>query len=168
MANKPVTTDVGANAQYNSSTLNNNFSIIENAIENCLGRGGIGESPNSMQGDLDMNFNQIKNVSEGVNPKDAVNKAQLDAIPGAAQASADAAAVSASNAAVSASSAASSASNASAYASNASISASNAAASEQQAFQYTQVSFSLGTDAYDLGLVTDPAIYFPTDLGSVA
>lgn len=62
MANKPITTDVGANAQYNSSTLNANFAILEDAIEDCLGRGGTGESPNSMTGDLDMDANDIINV----------------------------------------------------------------------------------------------------------
>lgn len=62
MANKPVTIDVGANAQYSSSTFNANFATLEDAIENCLGRGGTGESPNSMTGDLDMDANDIINV----------------------------------------------------------------------------------------------------------
>lgn len=63
MANKPVTTDVAANAQYGSSRFNSNFSVLEDAIENCLGRGGTSESPNSMEGDLDMDLNNILNAS---------------------------------------------------------------------------------------------------------
>lgn len=77
MANKPVTTDVGANAQYNSSTINGNFTVIENAVEGCLGRGGTSESPNSMQGDLDMDLHKIINVGAPSNDNDAVRLIDL-------------------------------------------------------------------------------------------
>ena len=77
MADKPITTDVGANAQYSSSTLNANFSIIENAIEGCLGRGGTSESPNSMQGSLDMDLNKIINLGAPSTDNDAVRLIDL-------------------------------------------------------------------------------------------
>lgn len=80
MANRPETNDVSTGAQYSPSTLNEKFHILEDAIENCLGRGGTAESPNSMQGDLDLNLNRIINVDSPINKKDAVNKEYLDAI----------------------------------------------------------------------------------------
>lgn len=64
MADKPVVPDVGAASQYAAAVLNNNFSIVEEAIEGCLGRGGTGESPNSMTGDLDMDLHDILNIGD--------------------------------------------------------------------------------------------------------
>ena len=72
MADKPTTTDAGTDAQYNSSVLNDNFEVLNSAIEGCLGRGGTGESPNSMQGDLDMDLNKIQNLGAPTNATDAV------------------------------------------------------------------------------------------------
>jgi len=71
MADKPTTTDTSANAQYLSSTLNDNFAVIENAIEGCLGRGGTSESPNSMEGNLDMDLNKIQNLGAPASNNDA-------------------------------------------------------------------------------------------------
>ncbi len=62
MADKPVTVDVAAASQYAASVLNDNFNTIEEAIEGCLGRGGTSESPNSMEGDLDLDLNDLLNV----------------------------------------------------------------------------------------------------------
>jgi len=78
MATKPVTTDVSANAQYLASIINGNFSIIEDAIEGCLGRGGTAESPNSMEGPLDMNLSKIQNLPTPTADKDAANKKYVD------------------------------------------------------------------------------------------
>lgn len=78
MADKPTTTDVGAGAQYDASVINNNLATLEDAIEGCLGRGGTGESPNSMSGDLDMDLNQIKNMPTPLSDKDGANKAYVD------------------------------------------------------------------------------------------
>lgn len=77
MANKPTTTDVAANAQYLASVINSNFSILEDAIEDCLGRGGTSESPNSMEGDLDMDLNKIINVGPPSNDNDAIRLIDL-------------------------------------------------------------------------------------------
>jgi len=77
MATKPVTTDVSANAQYLASTLNANFAIIESAIEGCLGRSGTSESPNSMDGILDMDLNKIQNLGSPSSDNDAVRLVDL-------------------------------------------------------------------------------------------
>lgn len=77
MANKPSTTDVSAGAQYLSSIFNENFAILEDAIEGCLGRGGTSESPNSMEGDLDMDLHKIINVGAPSNDNDAVRLVDL-------------------------------------------------------------------------------------------
>lgn len=77
MANKPSTTDVSANAQYLSSTFNGNFAILEDAIEGCLGRGGTSESPNSMEGDLDMDLYKVQNLGTPSADNDAVRLVDL-------------------------------------------------------------------------------------------
>jgi len=59
------------------TTVNANNALIETALENTLSRDGT--SPNTMSADLDLNSNQIKNLTDGTSAQDAVTKAQLDA-----------------------------------------------------------------------------------------
>jgi len=80
MANKPITNDVSTLAPINASTLNANFATLEDAIEDCLGRDGTSESPNSMTGDLDMDLNQLKNLPTPLADKDGANKAYVDGL----------------------------------------------------------------------------------------
>lgn len=75
MADKPSLSTVSGNAVYSAATLNAIFDDLATAIEGCLGRGGTGESPNSMSGVLDMNTNRIQNVGDPVANQDAVTKA---------------------------------------------------------------------------------------------
>lgn len=63
--------------QYASVTeLNNNFALIEAALENTVSRDGT--TPNTMSADLDMNSNQITNVPNPTSNSDAVNKLYVD------------------------------------------------------------------------------------------
>jgi len=102
---------------YASTTaLNNNFALVEAALENTLSRDGT--TPNSMSADLDMNGNGILNVGDML-----VGGIGLTASVTAAAASASAASVSASASAISAAAALASESAASASASAASLDA---------------------------------------------
>ena len=57
--------------QYASTTeLNNNFALIEAALENTLSRDGT--SPNTMSADLDLNSNRITNLPKPVNGTEPV------------------------------------------------------------------------------------------------
>lgn len=84
MANKPSVTKVNAGAQYSSTTLNDNFELIAQAIENCLGRSGTDESPNSMNKTMDMNLNKIQNLAAPNNDRDAATKKYVDDLIAAA------------------------------------------------------------------------------------
>lgn len=66
--------EVGAG--YSASTdLNANNATIEAAFENTLSRDGT--VPNTMLVDLDMNSNRVTNLTDGVNPQDAVTVSQV-------------------------------------------------------------------------------------------
>lgn len=79
MSDRPVTNPVSAGSQYTASRLNENLAILEEAIENCLGRGGTSENPNSMQGDLDMNNYKIINTdTDANNPTSLLNVGEAD------------------------------------------------------------------------------------------
>lgn len=72
MATKPIYSEAASDSQLKAAAINSNFEKLATAIENCLGRGGISESPNSMSGTLDMNTNRIQNLGDPVNTGDAV------------------------------------------------------------------------------------------------
>lgn len=65
-----------------ASSYNANNTAIETAFDNTLSRDG--STPNTMGAELDMNSNKIVNVANGVNPNDAVNLAQVQALIAAA------------------------------------------------------------------------------------
>lgn len=77
MANKPVFNTFSSNSQLDVTKLNENFTIVANAIEAGLGRGGTGESPNSMSGNLDMNLNKVINLGAPAADNDAVRLIDL-------------------------------------------------------------------------------------------
>ena len=85
------------------TALNDNFALIENALENTVSRDGT--TPNTMSADLDMNGKKILNVSDAL-----IGGVGLAASVTAAASSASDASASASNAATSATNAANSAS----------------------------------------------------------
>ena len=60
MAKRPTISTIGSGF-YGTTQLNNNFSAINTAFDNTLSRDG--SSPNSMGADIDMNNNDILNVS---------------------------------------------------------------------------------------------------------
>lgn len=60
MAKRPTTSTIGSGF-YGTTQLNNNFSAINTAFDNTLSRDG--SAPNSMNADIDMNNNDILNVS---------------------------------------------------------------------------------------------------------
>lgn len=123
------------NEQSVVTSINNNNSLLELAVENTLSRDGA--SPNQMNTDLDMNSYRILNLPEPVSDTEPVRFVDVDististiqALVDDAEDAQAAALVSASSASSSASSAASSASSASASASAAATSQSAAAAS---------------------------------------
>jgi len=77
MADKPTLNDFAGSARLDVTKLNANNTTIEDAIENSLGRGGTGESNNSMTGALDMDLNRIQNLGTPIAEKDAVRLIDL-------------------------------------------------------------------------------------------
>jgi len=73
-------TNITGNPTGAAAAINANSALIEAALENTLSRDGT--TPNAMSDDLDMNSNRIINLANGVDPQDAVTKAQLDAVTG--------------------------------------------------------------------------------------
>jgi hypothetical protein len=65
----------------NTSVINANFQKIEDSINDDLLKRQIevGEA-NEMRTTLDMNSNRIVNLADGIDPQDAVTKAQLDGL----------------------------------------------------------------------------------------
>lgn len=61
MAKQPTVTVV-TSGNYDSATLNTNFSNIQAHFDNLISR--LGDTPNTMAGDLDMNSNDIINVGD--------------------------------------------------------------------------------------------------------
>lgn len=59
MAKRPTITTV-TTGQYSAATLNTNFTNIRNHFDNLISR--LGDAPNTMAGDLDMDSNDILNV----------------------------------------------------------------------------------------------------------
>lgn len=132
-----ITADYGSKALFND-----NFALIETAIENTLSRDGT--APNTMEANLDMNSNRIVNLPDPINGTEPITKNWSDtyleplvvaaaASAAAALASETAAAASASAAAASAAAAATSETNAAASETAAAASAAAAAASEAAA-----------------------------------
>lgn len=140
---------------FNSQeTINSNFLALQQAFSNTLSRDG--SVPNFMSADLDLNGNNLLNVSsifvDGVDlvatltdyltqALDAKESAQTDAVSAANSASSAAtsavnAAVSENNSAASATSAATSSASAATSATNSAVSATNAATSEANALAY--------------------------------
>lgn len=79
---KITLTDLSTTATVGSQTtaINNNNQILENAIDNTLSRDGT--SPNAMEADLDMNSNHILNLPEAVDDTSPVRKGDMpDYIP---------------------------------------------------------------------------------------
>ena len=63
--------------QYASTTeLNNNFALIETALENTVSRDGT--TPNTMSAPLDMNTNRINNLAQPLVDSDAARKKDVD------------------------------------------------------------------------------------------
>lgn len=72
---KLTLTDIGST--YASTTaLNDNYDLIEAALENTLSRDGT--TPNSMSSNLDLNSHRAINLAEPVDPTDATRKQELD------------------------------------------------------------------------------------------
>ena len=71
MADKPTVPSFTSNATFQASKANELADDLATAIEGCLGRGGTGESPNSMTGNLDMDLNKIQNLGTPAAPNDA-------------------------------------------------------------------------------------------------
>jgi hypothetical protein len=72
------------------SKINQNNTLVEDAIENTLSRDG--SHPNEMEADLDMNSNQILNLPEAVEDTEPVRKLEFDeGVTAAEQAAVDAA-----------------------------------------------------------------------------
>lgn len=59
MAKRPTITTV-TTGHYDTATLNTNFTNIQSHFDNLISR--LGDSPNTMAGDMDMNSNDILNV----------------------------------------------------------------------------------------------------------
>ncbi len=64
-----------AGAQFNELALDDNFTQVLHAAQEAADGSFVRESFN----DFDMHLNLLKNVADGIAPKDAVNKSQLDA-----------------------------------------------------------------------------------------
>lgn len=69
--------DIGtlANASSSRQSINDNFTAIEDAINNTISRDGT--TPNSMEADLDLNSNKVINVADPESDLDAVNKRSI-------------------------------------------------------------------------------------------
>ena len=78
MADKPTVPSFTGNATFQASKANELADDLATAVEGCLGRGGTGESPNSMTGNLDMDINKITNLGTPTADGDAVTKAYGD------------------------------------------------------------------------------------------
>lgn len=74
---KLTTSDISSLNSSAVTTINNNFALVETAMENTLSRDGT--SPNSMSADLDMNSNNIINLPAAASSTEPVRKAEFDA-----------------------------------------------------------------------------------------
>lgn len=72
--------DIGslANSASARQAINDNFTAIEEAIENTVSRDGT--TPNAMAADLDMDGNSVLNVADPVSDLDAVNKRSVETL----------------------------------------------------------------------------------------
>ncbi len=71
---------------YDLSKVNDNFQIIQEAIDNTLSRNGT--SPNSMSADIDMNGNRVYNLPDPELSSEAATKGWVEAQPASAAADA--------------------------------------------------------------------------------
>lgn len=72
--------DIGslANSASARTAINDNFTSIEEAIDNTLSRDG--STPNQMEADIDLNSNKLLNVGDPVNDTDGVNLRSVQTI----------------------------------------------------------------------------------------
>ncbi len=77
MADKPTVPSFAANSTFQAAKANELADDLATAIEGCLGRGGTGESPNSMTGNLDMDLYKIQNLGVPSSDNDAVRLVDL-------------------------------------------------------------------------------------------
>jgi|LGVF01.2.fsa_nt_gb hypothetical protein len=131
MADKPTVPSFTGNSTFKASKANELADDLATAIEGCLGRGGTGESPNSMTGNLDMDLNKIQNLGTPTVDNDAVTKKYLD--DNYSEAATTAAGVYAAAAAASATAAETAETNAETAETNAETAETNAATSETNA-----------------------------------
>lgn len=71
---KLVLNDI-ASGYASTSALNDNFALIETALENTLSRDGT--TPNQMENSLDMNSNRIINLGQAISNSDALSYGQF-------------------------------------------------------------------------------------------
>ena len=77
---RPIIADIGSGSSLNSQKLMQNLNILADAIADGLGRKGIADTNNSVQGDIDMNGNTIRNAGNPRTPNDLVNLKTLSDI----------------------------------------------------------------------------------------
>lgn len=77
MADKPTLNTLATGSRVKVTELNENFETLATAVQSGLGRGGTSESPNSMEGVLDMDLNKIQNLGAPSNDNDAVRLIDL-------------------------------------------------------------------------------------------
>jgi hypothetical protein len=63
MGDRPTITTLPAGGRYDTATLNTNFQNLRNQFDNVVGISGVKGSNNSMSGNLDMDTNNIINVT---------------------------------------------------------------------------------------------------------
>jgi len=89
MADKPTIIPVSATANTASmvSSINQNFDVLAEAIEDTLSR--TGGAPNQLEADVDANSQRIYNLAPAVNGGDAVNLTQVEELVSGAVPSGD-------------------------------------------------------------------------------
>lgn len=71
-----LTTNTISGGYASTTELNDNFDLVEAAVENTLSRDGT--TPNSMAAQLDMDSNRVINVGQPVDDNDAARKKDVD------------------------------------------------------------------------------------------
>lgn len=78
MAKRATLSLPGAKAHYSATNLDTNFNAVNNNFDNYLHLGGVGESSNSMTGNLDLDGNFIVNVGTPSLSHHVATKAYVD------------------------------------------------------------------------------------------